>query len=226
MEKFFRKEFSGYEEAQVRALFRHAQAIYEVWHKAAICQFPEPISCEERGITYRYIELPASISDRLNAGTCPETILHFAGAALAALHQQTENNLTLLHGDFVPHNVFGDINNFWVIDAHPPELLGYRDTLLYGLPERDLTAFLYCLFSNAGLRAIGARPNYYFAMARAFRKGYETLLPWPGFFAGEIARYARDVYVMKRRAGIGAPRALWHAAGYALLTLMALGISR
>jgi hypothetical protein len=225
MLNIFTKKLSGYTQAQVRDLFDHALLVREVWRGNKNSFYPEPIHCGVDSIDYEYVNLPQSVAQQMNNRQCQPDVMRQVGAALARLHvvKQTGSGASLLHADFVPHNLFSDGKNLWIIDAHPPEKLGYRADLLYGNPHRDIVTMVYCIFSNAGLLSVMTRGDYYFVMAREFLIGYAAVTTLPYGFIKPVLKFARDVYVMKTRCGTGRIRAGLHAAGYAVLAMIGLG---
>jgi tRNA A-37 threonylcarbamoyl transferase component Bud32 len=186
-----------------------------VLDREKLCLFPRPQTFDASGIDYAYVSLPKqSLSELLKERTCPPAILFRAGELLSTLHTEKRGAKTLLHSDYVPHNLFWDGKTLFVIDAHPPEYLGFREDLLWGDTRRDLVAFVTCIFSNVGARAVLHHRDYYIDMAHHFLMGYKKHATVPSHFVGAITRHVQDVFTMKRRAGIGRIHAMAHGLFY------------
>jgi FkbM family methyltransferase len=218
------KPFPSYTQEQVKALYTHAQAIFAALKDAPCCQFEEPLSHTATSITYRYFDsLPPSLSDLLRSRACTEGGMRRVGKVLAALHAQTspDGHNNLLHGDFVPHNVFCSVDKLFIIDAHPPEQLPYRDDLLSGDRRRDVISLLFGIFSNVGLKAVILHGRYYCAMARSFVAGYQAVRPCEGSLKGALLHYIADVYKM-RHTSLGSLRAALHGLWCGAMVLFAV----
>ncbi len=208
-------------EAQVHTLFVHAQAVFAALKEVPSCSFEEPLSCTEKIITYRYFDfLPPSLSEQLRSRSCTEGSMRRIGEVLSALHHHMapDGGSPLLHGDFVPHNVFCSADKLFIIDAHPPEQLPYRDGILYGDGRRDIISLLFGVFSNVGLKAVLFHGSYYCAMARSFLKGYQAAKPCLDSFERVLLSYIADVYKM-RRSSIGRLRAVLHGSWCGVMVL-------
>ena len=216
--QIFHKALHDCSEKEIQILFNHMQSVYEKLKEH--CVVAKPLSCDQSGINYSYIDVPQeSLSEALQQQTCTPSMMQQVGKILATLHTPP----TVLHSDFVPHNLFYKDNHFFVIDAHPPEFLGYRTDLLFGDKQRDIVAFVTCIFSNVGLAAVWAHKHYYKDMALNFLEGYCFKLSLPSSFFKSVFTHACDTYRMKRKAKICAGRAFSHALLYAIVALFILG---
>ncbi|MDE3059510.1 MAG: hypothetical protein KGJ06_00680 [Pseudomonadota bacterium] len=191
----FITHFSGLTEAQVRMLFMHSQAIAEALKENVAIVFPAPLVQEDMQIRYQFIDLPAPLVEQMQNKSARVEDMRRIGQALRLMHRRrTPEGNTLLHGDFTPHNAYVTQDRLFIIDPHPPQNLPFREDILYGDARRDVIAFLFGIFSDAGLKRALKDWPYYRNLASGFLSGYGPGRP----FLLPALRYGRDAYVIKR----------------------------
>lgn len=206
----FRKSFSGYTPEQMQTIFVHSQAVWTVINKISKCITPRPLTFDAAGIAYEFLELPPSMPMLLQEEIGIENSLVQAGAVLAALHNSSDTQ-GLMHGDFVPHNMFTDGDNLFLIDAHPPELLGFRKDILYGDGVRDILCFVISIPSCLGFKKAVKRKEYIHNCYRAFIRGYLTKKSAIPLRSPRVyCSLARDIFINRYRAGFGIKSAILH----------------
>jgi tRNA A-37 threonylcarbamoyl transferase component Bud32 len=198
----FYKPLNGYTQDQISIVFEHAKAVKLAFCRTDNCKVPEPISCSATGINYELISLPSSALELLQNKADLSELLCLIGRALGGLHND-QHNPKLLHGDYVLHNLFFDGECLFIIDAHPPELLGYRTDILFGDPTRDCLSLAASIVSSIGYKKSffeTNRINNYFLF---FIKGYRSNRYFSKCKVGTIIRFLRDVYLMRYRSKFG-----------------------
>jgi len=215
----FLKHFPVLTEPQVKTLFQHSREISYALRQDSSILFPEPLAQDGQTIRYQFIELPPPLIEQMQAQNSLEDDMRHIGCALALIHKgATTHDRTLLHGDFVPHNVFLQSGKIIIIDPHLPENLPFSEALLYGDRRRDVTAFIFGIFSDVGLKRALKHYRYYNHLARWFLSGYASACPVRPFLL-PVLTYGKDVYVMKCKAHFSCMNSLAHCVGAGLATL-------
>jgi tRNA A-37 threonylcarbamoyl transferase component Bud32 len=210
--KVFVKPLQGYAPEEVRLTFQHAIEVWQAVSEHPGGRSPRPLHHDGNKIVYEFLDLPNSLLDlvRDEHSSAVFGALSLAGAVLARIHV-VKTAPTLLHGDYVVHNLFHREDILYVIDAHPPETLGYRTTLLYGVPARDILAFVTALVSGLGYRAAWRQRARVDAYLNEFTQGYRSQTALPAVPLREIASLVYDTMRMRYRAGFGMASALLHS---------------
>lgn len=209
--KVFVKPLSGYTPEHVSLTYRHAVEVWQAVEAHPNARSPRPLRHDARSITYEFVNLPRSLLELVRDERSHDATraLAQAGAVLARVHEGPGG---LLHADYVVHNLFHDGDSLYVIDAHPPETLGYRNTLLYGAPARDVLAFVTALVSGLGYRTAWRQRARVDALLNAFACGYAAGNPIPLGSIRIIGGMVGDTARMRYRAGFGMASALMHGA--------------
>jgi tRNA A-37 threonylcarbamoyl transferase component Bud32 len=210
--KIFVKPLQNYTPEQVRLTYQHAFEVWQAVEGHPSGRSPRPLRHDEKSITYEFVDLPRSLLDLVRderSNTVTVDALSKAGAILAGIHLGAAGR-GLLHGDYVVHNLFHDNDTLYVIDAHPPETLGYRTTLLYGAPVRDVLAFVTALVSGLGYRAAWHRRALVDVYLSEFTDGYRSETSLPAISIRTIVGVLYDTVQMRYRAGFGIVSALLH----------------
>lgn len=211
----FYKSFSGYTLEQLQIIFVHSQEVWIALNKTPLCVTPKPLAFDSYGIDYELLELPQSVHMLLQCNACIDNVLVQVGAVLATIHNFRDVQC-LMHGDFVLHNLFTDGDNLFLIDAHPPEMLGFRKDILYGDGVRDIICFATSVASCIGFRKAVRHKEYIHNCYRLFVRGYLTkkkVIPVGGPRAYYL--FVRDIFASRRRAGFGIKSAVLHVIGSA-----------
>jgi tRNA A-37 threonylcarbamoyl transferase component Bud32 len=211
--KVFVKSLQGYAAEEVRLTFQHAVEVWQAVSEHPSGRSPRPLHHDGENIVYEFLDLPHSLLDlvRDEHSTTVFGALSSAGAILGHIHA-VKTVPKLLHGDYVVHNLFHYDDILYVIDAHPPETLGYRTTLLYGMPARDILAFVTALVSGLGYRTAWHQRDRVDAYMNEFAQGYRTQTALPAVSLREVASLVLDTMRMRYRAGFGMISALLHSA--------------
>lgn len=208
----FHKSLPGYSLKHIQIVYSHSLEVWMALNNIPNCVTPKPMMFNTSGIDYEFLELPQRLDELLRSKASVDNILFRVGVILASLHGfcGTQN---LLHGDFVVHNIFTDGDNIFLIDAHPPELLGFRANILYGDMVRDILFFANSIVACIGFRKALERREYICGCYRSFVRGYMTKLPKVYF--GHLSTYCfllRDIFMMRYDAGFGAKNAFFRIA--------------
>jgi len=206
--KEFIKPIDKHSKEEINILFNHSIKVWESLKDK--CIFPKPLRYGDDSIVYEFYDLPESLDHILKREDSEliKVALTKAGEVLAFIHKNTN----LLHSDYVTHNLFfSNTFELYVIDAHPPEMLGFSENLLYGKPERDFFFFLMNMPSSYGLRNAVKNKEYIKINQEIFISGYKAIAPPPKLCIGTILGILRDVVKMRFNAGFGLLNGLAHA---------------
>lgn len=217
----FSKPLPGHTDAEIEELFVHAEAVHTALTALGFAQTPRPISRDNTGILYEWVDLPPSLAEQIRAHKPLTDLALRCGQALASLHTQTPRG-TLLHADFVLHNIFGTPSQLVIIDCHPPALLGPRPYLLYGDARRDLTVFAISLFSSAGVKASLLRFSEIKSLCQSFLAGYAKRRPLPLHLRGLLPTCLLELYTLRRRSGFSAFGSLVHVGLAGMMAFLSL----
>ena len=211
----FHKILANYTPDQLQKTFLHSRAVWEAVSKTPCCFTPKPlaINLELRSIDYEFVELPQqSISTLVQKQTYIKDILLQVGGVLASLHK-FNNDKKLMHGDFVLHNIFFEDDRLFVIDAHPPEKLEFREDILYGEGVRDVLFFIISIPICIGFRKSIRCEKYIGDCCRAFIQGYfpQRSEIYLGCF-NDYYLLIKDLFIIKCRS-MGIKKAVLHVIG-------------
>ena len=220
----FQKSFQTLTEQQTELLFNHSAEIFRI-SAAPVVVMPEPLSRNDRTICYKYLELPNSLVVSLQERILPTEEIMRIGYALALIHtaESSKKGKYLLHGDFVPHNIFSNKDKVFIIDPHPPERLEFREDIIYGDWRRDIISFIFGIFSDVGFREILPHRSYYMSLSHHFLDGYSRSLGSIILFVSPLLRYTRDIYLLKRKACFSRIRSFTHCIVGCFITIYAIG---
>lgn len=167
-EQVFEKEFLNLSIDEVNELYLHYCDVYESLKSESNIIVPEPISRNGCIIKYRLYELGESFADTLNEKKI-FPLLNKSGEILRIIHDKK----SLMHSDFVLHNLFTKNNMIFVIDPNPPALIGFRKDLLYGRQKYDVFSLLYSIIDSRGVKKTLVSPFNFVEMAGSFLSGYQ-----------------------------------------------------
>ncbi|GLO59655.1 hypothetical protein MACH09_01630 [Vibrio sp. MACH09] len=146
----FVKDFGCLSKKEVEKLYEHSMEILKCCSGYYI--FPQPICYDNKSITYEFVTLPESITKiicKQTESSLAKEALFQSGKALCLIHSKKN----LLHGDYVGHNLFYSYEQgLSIIDAHPPEVIGFDLTYLYGRKEVEVVFFLTSLPISYGIK--------------------------------------------------------------------------
>lgn len=209
----FTKSLPGYTPQQVNALYEHALDVWLAFQNRPGVQVAKPLAYTETTIEYEWLQLPPALATMLHSvNSSTLSALHAAGTALAQLHGAFPEK-QLLHCDYVPHNLCFDGQALYIIDAHPPELLGYRPDILHGSPDRDILCFISALASGIGFKQAKRRSTDLIHYYKAFFAGYKEVRDIPPTKLATFKQVIRDIATMRSLAGFGKISACMHAVG-------------
>ena len=200
--QIFNKPLKGYTDSQIDDIFHHSVAISESLSSLKFVKAPKVIDISGKTMNYEFIELPSEFVPQLRNKTCDKKVLEQIGEALACIHSKEYQKGRLVHGDFVPHNIFASDDIVYIIDYHPPELIGYRADLLYGDGNRDVVAFIFTLFSDIGVKLVLIDFSSYYQYGKKFFEGYVKSRGYKVRMMKALFYYFKDVYRMKRMVGV------------------------
>ncbi len=220
MTSFF-KPLPNHTQAEIDELFVHAGAIHRELLASGFARTPSPLEQNQTGIIYEWVDLPPSLTEHIRARTPLTDLAQRAGKALASLHTPTPHG-TLLHADFVLHNLLGTKEQLIIIDCHPPAVLGPRPDLLYGDARRDLAVFAISLFSSTGVKASLLRFKEIKNLCQIFLAGYASIRPLPPHLRRILPTCLCELYTLRRRAGFSALGSLAHVSLAGLMAFLSL----
>ena len=215
MEKQFKKYVENYTQRQFYELVDHSE---EIWKALEQSEFiaPRVVGSSDCVICYEYLDIPSRIDEVWkNDLDIDPVIFSKIGEMLLLIHNSSTDNL--LHGDYVLHNIFlNSSGGLCLIDCHPPEVIGYNKSFLYGDGKMEMYLFLFNLASSLGVKlAIVNIKPVRLAMC-SFRKGYTSsggLLS----LTSAIVRF----YKIRRASGFSA----FNASIHLLIGLFFIGAS-
>lgn len=167
------KKISGHTDQQIQNLVYHAKEIAAALETSEFLT-PRVVSNSNDTINYEHLNIPFRI-DTIWQNNLKLNPLLFTkiGKILYLIHNKSQDDL--LHGDFVLHNIFLDSTGaLCVIDCHPPEVIGYDRSFLYGDQEAEMHLFLLNLSSSLGVKRALFNISYVRRAMRSFRQGYGT----------------------------------------------------
>jgi len=206
--------------SQVAMLALHAEEIERALRGCELVVFPRMTAYDDTSISYSLVDCSAPLLRKVLALSCTEDEMGVAGTILRRIHDSS-----LLHSDYVPHNLFLSGDRLVLIDPHPPDNLEFDVRRLYGKPCNELAGFVFCLLTDTGLKRSLAFLGHQSRLTRAFLQGYGLDGVQVVGLPCAIANYASEVYRLKRRAGFSLPRALAHCVGASCLTLVMFGLT-
>lgn len=174
MDHQFKKYVENYTQEQFSELVGHSE---EIWKALEHSEFitPRVLGSSDGIIYYEYLEIPWRIDDvwKNDIGIDPE-IFRKIGEMLLLIHNNSTDGL--VHGDYVLHNMFlNSSGNLCLIDCHPPEVIGYDRSFLYGNGQTETYLFLLNLASSLGVKLALANIKSVRLAMRNFRRGYVSI---------------------------------------------------
>lgn len=223
-QKIFIKKFPGLSPEQIHILYQHSCLIELLLELRNDVIFPRVIDYDDSSITYEYLDLKYPFHDLVKNFSCTEGQILQIAKILKCLHQKwrLKNGLSVLHGDFVPHNFYIKNDKIIVIDPHPPESLVFDIHRLYGDGLCEVIDFIYCLLSDAGLKRSILKIGYSVKLTGAFLKGYRLRPIVHLYFVSYIFKTALNIFKQKRKAGFGFCHSLLHVFFGSSLTLFVI----
>lgn len=215
MIKYFEKHVKNCTQSQFYELEAHSKKLAKVLEPSEFIA-PRVLSASNMVIYYEYLDIPYRIDEvwkkNLNIDI---KIFSKIGEMLLLIHNSSSDSL--LHGDYVLHNIFlNSSGGLCLIDCHPPEVIGYNKSFLYGDGKMEMYLFLFNLASSLGVKlAIVNIKPVRLAMC-SFRKGYTSsggLLS----LTSAIVRF----YKIRRASGFSA----FNASIHLLIGLFFIGAS-
>ena len=171
--KIVPKKIFGHTDQQIQKLVYHAKEIAAALQTSEFLT-PRVVSNSDDTINYEHLNIPFRIDTvwQKNLKLDP-LIFKKIGQILYLIHNKSKDDL--LHGDFVLHNIFLDSTGaLCVIDCHPPEVIGYDTSFLYGDQEAEMHLFLLNLSSSLGIKRALFNISHVRRAIRSFRQGYGT----------------------------------------------------
>ncbi|WP_155419419.1 hypothetical protein [Chromobacterium subtsugae] len=220
----FEKSFPYLNPDDVQHLYRHSLAVERSIDGIGDITTPRVLACDGLSIHYQYLELGDSFHHVLSGDTDSNDYLFRIGKALKAIHsyQLSESARSLLHSDFVPHNIFISGTKITLIDPHPPEKLDFSTDRLYGNPYSEIVDFIFCLMSDVGFKRSITKLGLNVSHASSFFDGYGKSNLTIHIFFRPIFYKCKDSYILKRRAGFPLTHATLHCVAGSILTLLVL----
>lgn len=200
----YEKIFNNYTERQLSLLCVHSKEICRSLEGSEYIT-PRVLGLSKSAIVYEYLDIHASVDViwRNNPSLDP-TVFFKIGSLLNIIHYARGNKL--LHGDYVLHNIFfNKSGELCLIDFHPPEVIGYDESYLYGDGRTEMYLFLLNLTSSFGVKLALANVKYVLAAIRNFRRGYQPT----GRMLSLISAMYR-FYKIRRAGGFSRFNALTH----------------
>ena len=212
----FKKHVKNFTHVQFSELVRHSE---EIWKGLEQSEFitPRILSVSDGTIIYEYLDIPYRIDEVWqNDVSIDPLIFRKIGEMLLLIHNGSTDSL--LHGDFVLHNIFlNSSGDLCLIDCHPPEVIGYERSFLYGDGKMEMYLFILNLASSLGVKLALANNKSVRLAIRSFRQGYGS--------SGSVRSLASAIvrfYKIRRASGFSALNASIHL----LIGMFLIGVSR
>jgi hypothetical protein len=171
VQRLFQKKISGHTDHQIQKLVYHAQEIAVALETSEFLT-PRVVSHSNDTINYEHLNIPFRIDTSWQKNLKLDSLIFTKiGQILYLIHNKSKDHL--LHGDFVLHNIFlNSTGALCVIDCHPPEVIGYDKSFLYGDQEAEMHLFLLNLSSSLGIKRALFNISQVRRAMRSFRQGY------------------------------------------------------
>ncbi len=213
----FVKTFKNYTSAEVEILVKHSREIYDVLKDQENIIFPEVLAHGANSITYSTVDCRLPMLDKVKSFSCTSSEMLRIGRILKVMH-----TTGILHSDFVPHNFFYSPSGLVLIDPHPPENMDFNIERLYGLHQNEVVNFIFCMLTDAGLKASLFHFSYQSHLVDAFLVGYgkenlsfkKTILP--------VLRHGKDIYIQRKRTGFSLIHNILHCTIGVIFTYIIL----
>lgn len=173
LEKTFKKYIYNYDEKGFNQLVIHSKEIYSALENTNFLS-PKVIKASNMTIYYEYLNIERRM-DKVwqNNIDMDNKVFEKIGEMLRLIHFGDIKNL--LHGDFVLHNIFlNSSKDIVLIDAHPPEVIGYDESFLYGNSKVEMYLFLLNITSSIGLKFALKNLIPVRQAIKKFRYGYKS----------------------------------------------------
>lgn len=174
MAKQFKKYVENYTQGQFSELVGHSEDIWKALEQSEFIT-PRVLDSSDGIIYYEYLDIPYRIDEiwKNDIGINLE-IFSKIGEMLLLIHNSSADGL--VHGDYVLHNIFlNSSGDLCLIDCHPPEVVGYDRSFLYGNRQTETYLFLLNLASSLGVKlALTNIKSVRLAMC-SFRRGYVSI---------------------------------------------------
>ena len=173
MGKQFKKYIENHTRRQLSELVDHSE---KIWKALEQSEFIAPrVECSsDFVIFYEYLDLRVRIDEaRRNKLDIDPLIFRKIGEMLLLIHNGPTDRL--LHGDYVLHNIFLNASRkVCLIDCHPPKVIGYNKSFLYGDGKMEMYLFSLNLASSLGVKIALVNLRLVMKAMRNFRQGYAT----------------------------------------------------
>lgn len=209
----FRKVFPKLSVSEISDLAEHSRRISAALAGCQDVVFPAVMGSDSHSITYQAVDCSQPLLTRLQAGGCCEDDMKKAGRILRQIHAAS-----LLHSDYVPHNLFYQSEKLVLIDPHPPERLPFKQAYLYGPPHREVAGFIVCLLTDAGLKQALRHFPVYLKLISGFLNGYGPI----HISIADFMSVGRDTYHLRRQAGYSVIHAFVHVVLSCFLSVLAV----
>tara|TARA_B100000989_G_scaffold39741_1_gene25198 strand:- start:10288 stop:10941 length:654 start_codon:yes stop_codon:yes gene_type:complete len=216
VDRHFKKHFENYTQGQFFELVGHSE---EIWKALEQSEFitPRVLGSSDGIIYYEYLDIPFRIDEvwKKDLDIDP-VIFKKIGEMLLLIHNSSLDSL--MHGDYVLHNIFlNSSEDLCLIDCHPPEVVGYDRSFLYGDGQIETYLFLLNLASSLGVKLALANIKSVRLAMLSFRRGYDSI----GGLRPLVSAIIR-FYKIRRASGYSDFNSLMHL----LIGLFFIGVSR
>ncbi|MFM2667080.1 RIO1 family regulatory kinase/ATPase [Vibrio mediterranei] len=206
--EIFIKKFEGYSFLETKEIYEHSLDIYGAVHK--YCHFPKPLVLNNNEVHYEFLKLPEDMCCILSDTDNEKRVEAFyqSGKVLALIHSQND----LLHGDYVLHNLMYDAKEgLYIIDPHPPEVIGYQSDYLYGDPKVEYYFYLMSICRSYGIKNSLKRKDIIISSMVAVAKGYsECDNAKDGFYFNSYLSAVKRFLKINSLSGFSALKGLVH----------------
>ena len=204
MIKIFEKKFKNFSDEEFNVLVIHSKAIFQALEKTNF-KTPKIFKFSKNIIYYEFLEMPIRVDEMWKQNVdFDENIFKEIGKMLRSIHLFQRKKL--LHGDFVLHNIFfNSEHELCLIDCHPPEVIGFEKSYLYGDGLLEMNLFLLNITGSLGLKLSIRNIKSVKLAIQNFLNGYDSKVEVkPLFYA--IARF----YRIRRASGFSLLNTLVH----------------
>jgi hypothetical protein len=210
----FKKYVENYTQGQFSELVAHSE---EIWKALEQSEFitPRVLGSSDGMICYEYLDIPCRIDEVWKKDLDIDPVIFSKiGEMLLLIHNSSTDSL--MHGDYVLHNIFlNSSGDLCLIDCHPPEVVGYDRSFLYGDGQTEMYLFLLNLASSLGVKLALVNIKCVRLAMRSFRRGYVS--------KGDVRSLASAVlrfYKIRRASGFSVANASMHV----LVGLFLIGV--
>lgn len=217
----FVKKFPGLTAEQIALLARHAREVAAALAATPEASCPAVLAVDAHSISYEVADCSLPLAAQLRAGACTLETMHKAGGILRAIHQVP----SLMHADYVAHNICISGDKLVIIDPHPPGYLPFDETSLYGHQPSEIARFVFAQLANTGFKRVLLQLGQQVRLTKAFLQGYGQPSPSFSQLLPDIWKFSRESFQMKRLTSHSLAHSLRHAAAGYLLSLFVLRLA-